>query len=150
LQASRRYKPFKGYAQSKLANTMTAAELQRRFDRAAGAHADSRCRATAVSVHPGLVDTALARTYFETDWLAKWLAPVGRPLLRALFPFVLLPPAMSARTLLWAAFAPAETVAGAYVSDCAVKPMARAAEDPAACARLWDVSCKLAGMDDPL
>lgn len=94
-----------------------------------------------MSVHPGLVDTALARGYFES------LVPgLLRPLLRVLFPVVLRTPASAAKTVVFAATAP--EVAGCYVSDGAVHQPARLARDVGAARRLWDVSCELVGSTD--
>lgn len=99
-----------------------------------------RFRCSGVSVHPGLVDTALARGYFES------LVPgLLRPLLRVVFPVVLRTPASAAKTVVYAATAP--EVAGAYVSDGAVHRAARLARDVDAARRLWDVSCDLVGTD---
>ena len=79
--------PFKSYAQSKLATAMFSAELDHR----AAMH-EQMCPSggaptvSAVSVHPGIVNTALARRYFEDDWIAPALRPLLKPVLRALFP----------------------------------------------------------------
>lgn len=98
------------------------------------------CRDSAVSVHPGLVDTALARGYFEG------LVPgLLRPLLRVVFPVLLRTPASAAKTVVYAATAP--ELAGAYVSDGAVHTPAGLARDVQAAKRLWDVSCELVGTD---
>ena len=70
LQSLRKYDPFTSYALSKLANTITAAELQRRFERSAGVQSNGGCawgRDSAVSAHPGVVNTVLATNYFKSQ-----------------------------------------------------------------------------------
>ncbi|EIE23919.1 NAD(P)-binding protein, partial [Coccomyxa subellipsoidea C-169] len=57
LQLEHGYSGFKGYANSKLATLLAAKEFQRHFNRQV---ASSR-KDVAVAVHPGLVDTKLAR-----------------------------------------------------------------------------------------
>ena len=144
LQAEKSYKPFRSYAQSKLANVMTAAEMHHRHNQVNSfGTCASLPRVTAVSVHPGLVDTELARNYFETDFIPSFLRPVARPLLRPLFPYLLLPAVIGCRSLVWAAFAPSDEVGGRFVSNCAVQPPAAAANDATKRKLLWDVSCQL-------
>ncbi|GAA3287499.1 SDR family NAD(P)-dependent oxidoreductase [Dactylosporangium vinaceum] len=89
--ARRRYVPMTGYAQSKLANLLFAAALQRRLS-AAGAPVLS------VAAHPGAARTGLMRTSpavfrfvvsRRTKWLFSWLIqdplPAALPILRAAF-----------------------------------------------------------------
>jgi NAD(P)-dependent dehydrogenase (short-subunit alcohol dehydrogenase family) len=154
LQATKQYVPFKGYAQSKLANVMAAAELSRR---SATMHANSRSShfqsgrpVCSTSVHPGLINTPLARAYFENDWLFPWVRPIAQPIVRMLEPFGLLEPFKGACTVAFAALAPEATVDGKYVSDGRVTPSAAAALDRSACGLLWSKSCELAGMQDPM
>ena len=52
LSGDKRYKPLAAYGQSKIADLLFAKELQRRF---------AGTRKTAYAVHPGVVDTNLAR-----------------------------------------------------------------------------------------
>ena len=65
----------------------------------------------ALAVHPGLVDTQLARQWItgEDVWGAR-ARPLLAPLMRALAPWMLLPPRSAVETLLYAAAAPAEQV----------------------------------------
>lgn len=95
-----------------------------------------------VSVHPGLVDTALARGYF-----LQLLPGVLQPLLKPLFPVILRTPASAAKTVVYAATAP--EVAGQYVSDGRVHPPSKRAQDVGAACRLWDVSTVLVGWETP-
>jgi NAD(P)-dependent dehydrogenase (short-subunit alcohol dehydrogenase family) len=152
MQATKKYTPFKCYAQSKLANVMTAAEIHHRSSVAIGQGAPGSRHnpVCATSVHPGLVDTPLARHYFENDWPFRWLRPVVRPLVRLLEPAVLLKPAVSAHSVAYAALADSAAVAGQYVVGQRVARPAKAAQDEVQRARLWSKSCKLAGIADPL
>ena len=61
------------------------------------------------AVHPGLIDTDLARSWMRNGCPCP-LRRVLHPLLDVLFPFILLPPRHAAATLLWAASAPHRTV----------------------------------------
>ena len=60
-------------------------------------------------MHPGLIDTDLARSWMRNG-CPRPLQRVVHPLLDAMFPFILLPPRHAAATLLWAASAPHSTV----------------------------------------
>ena len=148
LQARKKYAPFRSYCQSKLANVMAAAELNHRcqlanFD-AAGA------LVTATSVHPGLVDTPLARGYFEGDWLPALIRPMAKPIVRVLEPVFLKRPSLGAAPVLLAALGVADEVAGQYISGQKVATAAKAAADVDQRAQLWQVSCELARIMDPL
>lgn len=56
-------------------------------------------------------------------------------------------PEAAARTVLYAATAPAEEVGGRYVGTAPkVSRHSRAADDPALAARLWDLSAHLCGL----
>ncbi|KAK9824442.1 hypothetical protein WJX72_010272 [[Myrmecia] bisecta] len=134
LQAIKSYNGFDRYAASKLANVLTVKELQRRLDR--NPRPDGG-RDVAVAVHPGLVDTTLARTWFRNG-CPRFLAPLGLPILERLFPYCLIPTALAAQTVLFAATAPASQVAGAYVADCRVAKTSRTANDAKLAKRLWD------------
>lgn len=131
------------YADTKLANLVSTIELQRRFERGGGSP-DS-----AVAVHPGLVDTALARGFFRGE-VPAILRPLLVPLLDTVFfPFFLRTPQAAARTVLYAATAPADAVAGQYVSGLRVARHAARADDPVLAARLWSASCELTGSQIP-
>lgn len=148
VQATKKYVPFKSYAQSKLANVMAAKELNRRC--AAAGHAGL---VTASSVHPGLVDTPLARGYFMNDFLSVWpqvLQPAARRFMKVVLPTMLIPPSMGANSVVYAALGSDDEVAGQYIEGQHTMQPAKLARNEAACAQLWNVSCKLAKIDDPL
>ncbi|KAF5835932.1 hypothetical protein DUNSADRAFT_6643 [Dunaliella salina] len=68
MQSEHKYDPFTSYALSKLANTITAVELQRRFEKAS--QSPDGCawgNDSAVSAHPGIVNTSLATNFFKTQ-----------------------------------------------------------------------------------
>lgn len=135
--ADRPYDKMDAYGQSKSANVLFAAELDRRFaDR--GVHA--------WSVHPGMVRTDLGRHFTRDDFaeLGARAKGAGRKL----------PPAVGvevgASTSVWAATAPElEAQGGAYLADCAVATAADHATDPEIAARLWTLSERLVGEPFP-
>mmetsp|Transcript_25173 Transcript_25173/g.54721 ORF Transcript_25173/g.54721 Transcript_25173/m.54721 type:complete len:425 (+) Transcript_25173:2-1276(+) len=150
MQSEQAYSPFTSYALSKLANTMTAKELQKRFDRNTGYG-----HATAVSVHPGVVYTGLATTFFKTQGAAFAMVPALTPLVdaavNALSRPLLRTPENAALTVAYAALAPANQVAGGYVVPGEkVATADETADDPALVAELWQVASKLTGLSpDP-
>ena len=80
----RGYGRWAAYCQSKLANLLFVAELQRRL-------AESGSGAIAVAAHPGMAQTNLGSEYALTNWIMRLSAPFGQgsaaaralPLLRA-------------------------------------------------------------------
>ena len=149
VQAEKKYVPFKAYAQSKLANVMAVSELNRRCN----PKASSTRRVTANSVHPGLVDTPLARGYFLHDYLSPVpgpLKPLARPAIKALMPVVLLPPQLSVLSVVHAALGDDDAVAGQFVQGQRAAKLPKAAQDGEACAQLWDTSCALAGITNQI
>ena len=135
LRAERRYDPWAAYGQSKLANVMTALELQRRL-RAAGSPV------TSLVAHPGLARTNLQPTSVASR--SSRLEALAYRLMDPLFQSA----AMGALPQLFAATAP-EAEAGVFYGPGGLanlkghpKPcrMPPAALDSDACARLWEVS----------
>lgn len=174
MQSEHKYVPFEAYAQSKIANVMTSVELQRRCDRlqqrlhsasvapgataapppdprpSAGAGGVAEAAVTCTAMHPGLVNTPLARDYFVNDYIAvPWLRPLLAPVLRAVFPLALLRPELSVRAVALAALGPPGEVRCRFVEGQSAGPVFRAACSAGDCARLWDVSLELAGQVDP-
>lgn len=139
------YDPWLAYAQSKTANALFA----RHLDAVAG---DRGPRAFAV--HPGSILTPLQRHVPREEQIAQgWMDRDGRPA------DGFKSPAQGAATAVWAATSPLlEGHGGAYCQDCdiagpattddmligGVKPWA---VDPAAAARLWELSAELTGLD---
>ncbi len=105
-------------------------------------HSPQATQDSAVSVHPGLVDTALARGYF-----CNLIPTLLQPLLNPLFPVILRTPASAAKTVVYAATAP--EVAGQYVSDGRVHTPSKLAQRVDVACRLWDVSQVLVGWEAP-
>jgi NAD(P)-dependent dehydrogenase (short-subunit alcohol dehydrogenase family) len=121
-----RYRPFKAYCRSKLANILFARELARRLDGSG---------VTANAVHPGTVATRFAR-----DGDAGRLGALGMVVAR---PF-LSTPEQGARTTVYVASAPElESISGAYFAESLPAPTKRQAMDMAAAGRLWDASTEL-------
>jgi len=135
LQAERRYDPWGAYGQSKLANVMTALELQRRLEQR-GSSVQS------LVAHPGLARTNLQPTSVAAR--GSRLEALAYRLMDPLFQSA----AMGALPQLFAATAP-EAQAGVFYGPggpanlkghpkpCRMPP---AALDAAACARLWEMS----------
>jgi NAD(P)-dependent dehydrogenase (short-subunit alcohol dehydrogenase family) len=127
--AHHRYRAFQVYGRTKLANILFTRELARRL---------TGTDVTANAVHPGFVATRFAR-----DGDTGMLGTIVMPLLR---PFALRP-AQGAQTSVYVATAPElEGITGAYWVKSAPATPSRAAQDPAAAVRLWDLSEQLVGL----
>ena len=141
LQSERRYDPWGAYGQSKLANVMTALELQRRLEQRGSA-------VQSLVAHPGLARTNLQPTSVATR--GSRLEALAYRLMDPLFQSA----AMGALPQLFAATAP-EAQAGVFYGPggpanlkghpkpCRMPP---AALDTAACARLWEMSAAAANL----
>lgn len=139
------YDRWLAYAQSKTANALFALHLDR-LGADHGLHA--------FAVHPGSILTPLQRHIPRAEWLAQgWVTPDGTPA------DGFKTPEQGAATAVWAATSPLlDGHGGAYCQDCDVAEPATTddmltggvkpwAVDPAAAARLWDLSCELTGLD---
>ena len=138
LQGEQRYDAWAAYAQSKLANVMTALELQRRLQSQGSA-------VLSIAAHPGLARTNLQPTSVAAR--GSRVESLAYRLMDPLFQSA----AMGALPQLFAATAPAAKPGGfygpgglgnlkGYPKACRIAP---AALDAAACTRLWDVSEEL-------
>ncbi len=129
------YEPWVAYGQSKTANILFSAELDRRL--APQVHS--------YSVHPGRVGTELGR-YLTRETVGALLQRAGGG--------GGLPPVKSvpegAATSAWACVAP-ELVdhGGAYLADCALATAAAHALDADVARRLWELSEQLVGEPFP-
>jgi protochlorophyllide reductase len=141
LQGERRYDRWSAYSQSKLANVMTAVELQRRLQ-------ERGSEVLSLAAHPGL-----ARTNLQPSSVARNGSKVEALAYRLMDP-LFQSAAMGALPQLFAATAPEAVPAGHYGPDRLgglkgypkAVPMARAARDADLRQRLWDVSEELAGV----
>jgi retinol dehydrogenase-12 len=121
LQGERRYRMWKAYAQSKLANVLFTRELARRL---------SGSRVSANALHPGTFASGFGRN--QPGFFGKLVA-VGAPFLAS--------PEKGARTTLHVATAPGlRGVTGKYFSSCREKAPSRAAVDGDTALRLWQIS----------
>lgn len=126
LQSTRAYRGMKVYGESKLANILFTTELARRLE---GTEVTANC------LHPGTVATGYGRDGDSTGFLAFGL--------KVIKPFVLTPE-KGARTSVYLASSPAVAgVTGRYFVKCRPKAPTRAAQDPEAARRLWEVSEQL-------
>eukprot|EP00850_Spirogloea_muscicola_P009889 SM000056S18007 [mRNA] locus=s56:589388:594997:+ [translate_table: standard] len=127
LNFLRRYHAFAAYAQSKLAIVLSTKELQRR-----------QPDIVAVSVHPGLINTALARGFF--------MSRVPRPLrglLAPLYDIFLKDSEKAVSTMMYAITAPAREVAGSFVMDSMVRQSHKKSYDVELASKLWATSMDL-------
>jgi NAD(P)-dependent dehydrogenase (short-subunit alcohol dehydrogenase family) len=121
-----RYRSFRTYARSKLANILFTRELARRLDGTG---------VTANSVHPGFVASNFAREG-DTGKLGNLAMIAGRPFAKNA--------TKGAETSVFLASSPAvDGVTGQYFAKSALAKPSKAAEDDAAAARLWAVSEQL-------
>lgn len=129
LMSTRRYRPMEVYARSKLANILFTAELARRL---------TGTGVTANAVHPGSVATGFGRDG-DTSGLLGLGFRLAAPFMRS--------PERGARGPVYLASAPElEGVTGRYFAGTRQRKPSRAARDPVAAARLWELSERLTGL----
>jgi len=129
LQMRSGYSSSKAYGASKLANILFTVELDRRLaDRGV----------TARALHPGVVATSFGKGADSPRWMGAMMTVLS-PVLRK--------PDRGAATSVFLATAPDESIGGGlyWSNEAPVDPIP-AAVDPAAAARLWDVSAELVGL----
>jgi NAD(P)-dependent dehydrogenase (short-subunit alcohol dehydrogenase family) len=130
LQGERGYQGQRAYNQSKLANVLFTYELARRLEGTG---------VTATVLHPGVVRTAFGRE--DSGAWMRVMSRVVRPLMKS--------PEEGARTPIHLASSPeVEGVTGQYFANEQPKRSSKASYDPAAAARLWDVSTRLVHLND--
>ncbi|ACU35293.1 SDR family NAD(P)-dependent oxidoreductase [Actinosynnema pretiosum subsp. pretiosum] len=137
----RRYAPWVGYGQSKLANLLFARELDRRLAR-------SGADVTSVAAHPGVSRTELSSTMAKShrNALVEWGGKITDAVSQT--------PAMGALPQLYAATAPLVTGGGYYGPDGfggfrghpAPARSTAAGRDDLVAARLWDLTAELTGV----
>ena len=118
------YSGLKAYGQSKLANVLFANALAKRLEG----------RATANSLHPGVIGTNLGR--HMNPWIARFFALFMWALAKTI-------PQGAATSCLLAASPTVEAVTGKYFADCQETPAHAIAGDEALAKRLWQVSEEL-------
>ncbi|CAK0753629.1 hypothetical protein CVIRNUC_002235 [Coccomyxa viridis] len=144
LQLERGYTGFQGYANSKLATLLAAKEWNRRF-RAC----DSTRQDISVAVHPGLVDTELARGWLTgADVSGIQLQPVVAPLARMLAPWLLISTKRAVDQLMLAATGPPLQVAGQYIAHGKPRRPSSEAEDAFLAKKLWSITCQLTSLQE--
>ncbi len=125
LNSERRYRIFKAYGQSKLANMLFTIELARRLERRG---------ITCNSVHPGAVSTSLGSQ--NEGVMARLLPLLLKPFFKT--------PREGAATTVYLCHAPELTkITGKYFFDCKLAKPKPWAEDFSAAKHLWAVSEKM-------
>ena len=134
LNFSRGYNRFAAYGHSKLCCLLFTRALAEKL-RARGS------RVTVNAVHPGIVatDIVVNRTNDRFRWVAS--------LMKILF----MTSDEGAKTSVYLAYDPAlDRVSGEYFYRCKIEPSSTESKNLTSAARLYDVSLKLCGLDDPL
>ena len=128
IHFEKKYDSWDAYANSKLANVLFTRELSKRLE---GTHV------TANVLHPGAVETELARYSFTSSAL---LSPIRWYMFKT--------PEQGAQTTIYCAVSEEmEGVSGKYLADCAIKDPSKRAQDDDAARKLWDLSLKLVGLE---
>nr|XP_027194722.1 retinol dehydrogenase 12-like [Dermatophagoides pteronyssinus] len=125
------YTPLKAYAQSKLANVLFTLELAKKLH-------GTNIRVYAV--HPGLVNTELGR---HLNGLTLCLLNFFRRM-------ILISPELGAQTTLYCAFdSNIMNDSGGYFANCRrIKNMVKNATNIDVAEQLWELSCKMCGIDN--
>jgi NAD(P)-dependent dehydrogenase (short-subunit alcohol dehydrogenase family) len=122
----RKYRGFKAYSDSKLANILFTHELARRL---------TGSGVTANSLHPGVVATNI---FNQLGFVGRMFTTLAKPFL--------LTSAEGAKTSVYLASAPeAAIVSGRFFDRCREAPLDPVANDAAGARRLWELSEKLCG-----
>jgi len=126
-QGAHRYRGWRAYCQSKLANLLFTYELARRL---------AGTGVTANAVHPGFVATGFGHNNRGLVALGVWLAQ-----------FTALTPEQGAKTLIYLATSPEVAgVTGTYFVKKRSVESSMASYDQAAAQRLWQLSTELTGL----
>ncbi|GMH45068.1 hypothetical protein BSKO_13025 [Bryopsis sp. KO-2023] len=145
IHGNKSYDGFLRYADSKLANIIGAKEFQRRFDKLDD---KKQFRHTAVSVHPGLIDTRLAREFMK-GIMPGIVRPIMDPVNEAfLLPATLRDVEKGGQSVIAACLAPDDEVSGKYMVYGKVANCAKVASDPEMGRRLWKLSESLTSLED--
>jgi NAD(P)-dependent dehydrogenase (short-subunit alcohol dehydrogenase family) len=127
VEGRRRYRPFRAYAQSKLANVMFTFELARRLE-GSGVSANA--------LHPGFVMTRFFLKEGRLFWLFKQFARL-----------LAITPEEGARTSIHVASSPEVSgVTGRYFEKCRPATPSAVSRDPDAGRRLWSLSEEMTGL----
>ncbi|HEV2231672.1 MAG TPA: SDR family oxidoreductase, partial [Thermoplasmata archaeon] len=123
LQGEQKYRGYRAYGQSKLAQVLFTIEFARRL---------AGTGVTVNACHPGVIKTNLGAE-----------APAAFRFVKMFFKS----PAKGAETPVFLAASPSvSTLTGQYFADRRVKPPSKEAQDPYTARRLYEVSLKLAGL----
>lgn len=144
-----RYDPTLSYSQSKLANVLFTAELNRRlrgsFPPIANADSADSAKLTRVTVnalHPGVVDTQL----FRHVWLIA--NPVSEYILRPIRYLMEKTPRLGAQTSIFLSVAPeVSCISGRYFSNCRLAAVSPHGANADLAKKVWDISEKLVGIE---
>jgi NAD(P)-dependent dehydrogenase (short-subunit alcohol dehydrogenase family) len=137
IQFEKKYRGWKAYQQSKLANVCFTYELARRLD---------GTNVTANTLHPGFVHTNFLKTFNDAraDGFTKALAG---PVLNGLSRLIAISPEQGARTSVYLASSPdVEGVTGQYFVKEKPAVSSTQSHDRAAQARLWRMSEEMTGV----
>ncbi|KAF7997158.1 hypothetical protein HCN44_005435 [Aphidius gifuensis] len=128
LNSVKNYDSGDAYSQSKLANILFTKELSKRL---------KDYQVTVNAVHPGLVDTEIARH------MPFFNSLIGSILIRPLFWLFIKTPKQGAQTILHAALDPSlNNISGVYLSNFKITEESEAARDEVVAAWLWKTSEK--------
>ena len=130
LQNRIKYDPWRAYGASKLANVLFTYELDRRLP--AGSNT------TANTLHPGVVNTELAR-FLLPEEPAWWQLP----LMSAMKAFTLSPEQGAATSIYLASSAEVEGVSGKYYDKCQPVVSSKESYDVEVAKKLWAVSSEM-------
>jgi len=144
LNGEKSYGPWSSYGQSKLANILFSKELQERADKAGR-------KLTVLSLHPGAVQTDLARNLIGEE---KWQKiqtegpSFADSLLFNTLSYFVIPVERGATTQVWlAAGQGGKDIGGDYFNKCKSQDLGSAATDMYMAKKLWEASEKMTGED---